>query len=172
MNPRASLIIAAGTIACICLTIGVAIGWGLRKDESLKLEARGQKSQTGYQRIVQSPPGVLPTAGGTSMPVRSVGSMNQARRPATSLPARYASNPAYQPAQNVPEVKQAHEALVAAHKRAADVIEKAMKENYGGISFDAFHKVQDLPQVKQARAAVAEAELKYTAALREATETK
>jgi hypothetical protein len=99
------------------------------------------------------------------MAFRPMRSTNQFKRPVNSSSARPSSTPANPQVQNAPEVKQAQESLVAAHKRAADVMEKAMKENYGGISFDAFHKVQNLPEVQQARAAIAEAELKYNTAV-------
>jgi hypothetical protein len=161
MNISMKCVIAALAIACVCLTVGVVIGWKLRKTEDQKSAIRGQGA-------VRFPAGVFPAAGGTNMAFRPARSTNQMKRAPTSSPARPSSTPANPQVQNAPEVKQAQEALVAAHKRAADVMEKAMKENHGGISFDAFHNVQNLPEVKQARAAIAEADLKYNAALRKA----
>jgi len=168
MNYRTALMIAVGAIAGISLAVGVAIGWKLGKIEDQKSEVRSQKSEARGQGPVRFPAGVFPAAGGTNMAFRPARSTNQFKRPVSSSSARPSYNPAYQQAQNAPEVKEAQEALVATHKRAADVMEKAMKENYGGISFDAFHKVQNLPEVKQARAAIAEAELKCNTAVQKA----
>jgi hypothetical protein len=74
--------------------------------------------------------------------------------------------------QNEPEVIKAREELVAAQKRAADVMEKTMKATYGDISFDAFQKIQTVPEVKKAREEAAAAQRRYFEAMKKAAEGK
>jgi hypothetical protein len=193
MNDPIKYMIAAGTIAVLSMGAGVVIGWKLAQQRASTQPSAvsfqpssvgGRPSSVVGQRPVNFSPSIFPTARGTNTRfVVSRGTNVFARsgkgqaesgkapyRP--PAPAGTTPNPAYQKVQNEPEVIKAREELVAAQKRAADVMEKAMKETSGGISFEAFHKIQNVPEVKTAREAAAEAQRRYFEVMKKATEGK
>lgn len=181
MNDSVKYMIAAGAIAGVCMGAGVVIGWKLAavKNEEFKIKSEARRGAASSQPSAFS---VFPTTRGTN--TRYVvsrgtnvfaaggkpGTGKQNGRLVTSSPTGGTSNPAYQKVQNEPEVIKARGELVAAQKRAADVMEKIMKEEYGDISFDAFQKIQNVPEVKQAREAAAEAQQRYFEVMKKAAE--
>jgi hypothetical protein len=189
MNDSVKYMIASGAIACVSMGVGVVIGWKLGCDGGRKTGDRssfqpssvsGRPSSVIGSKPFQISPSVFPTARGTNARfvvsrgtnvVAGSGKGQTGRvngRLVTSSPTVGTSNPAYQKVQNEPEVVKAREELVASQKRAADVMERTMKETAGGISFEAFHKIQDRPEVKKAREEAAEAQRRYFEAMKKA----
>jgi hypothetical protein len=168
-------------IAIVMAGLGIAaviiIGWQLTRDDgSKKHEAVVASATQGDTRLTPSQPAIS-TRTSPSTVRNNTGARLTARTgktPASPTPRQVSAavNAAPDSVEELPEVKQAHDALVAAHKRAADVMEKAMKQLYGDISFDAFQKVQNLPEVQQTRQVVAEAERRYTEAKSKAMEAR
>jgi cytoskeletal protein RodZ len=179
MNAR-KYVIVAGTAAGISLAVGVAIAWMMAKTEEQTQPSAlvSQQPVSSLQKPAQFGGSAYPEAGGTNVALRPVQLTNAIKilaasgAPQVSSAAGRSSNPTYQQAQMAPEVKEAEAALVAAEKHTADVMEKAMNEMYGGISFDAFQKVRNLPEVQQARALVAEAQRRYSDAKSKAMEDR
>lgn len=169
MDRRTTIMIIVGAIAGFGIVVAVVIGWQLSRDHGS--ETREGVGQSAAEPAT-GPIGVQSSASNriSRTEVRTdtgTGSIARVASAPTSPPSGQistASDAALQKVEELPEVKQAHDALVAAHKRAADVMGKAMKQFYGDITFDAFQKVQNLPEVVQARQAVAEAQREYSGA--------
>ena len=156
MNDRIRFLIAA--VTGLSLATAILIGWLLTRDDRRKeFEViGGPANDTGRGNMAMR----------TSTAARHAATGSKSRvgtasGPATARQIEPASNGTLPKADEQPEVKEAREALVAAQKRAADAMEKAMNQNYGGISFDAFQKVQQMPEGQKAREETTEAERKY-----------
>jgi hypothetical protein len=147
----------------------VTVGWQLLRDDERKnrevVVASAAQAARGWMPL--QPAASTRTSSSrvrNNSSARSTARIADAPTSPTAKQVNAPSSAAFDNVEVVPEVKQAHDALVAAHKRAADVMGKAMKQFYGDITFDAFQKVQNLPEVVQARQAVAEAQREYSGA--------
>jgi len=175
MNHRATVTVVVGAMAGLCIVAAVVIGWQLSRHH-------GSETREGVSQSVTEPatgPIGVQSSASIRIPRSEVrtdigtGSTARVANAPASPPSGQistASDAALQKVEEPADVKQAREELVAAQKRAADVMEKTMKASYGDISFDAFQKIQTVPEVKKAREEAAEAQRRYFEAMKKAVE--